>query len=392
MPPDVRDDLGEIVPGHARNLRHVAELPVMGAHSHFCGEVKGRVCVVIGLVDLVEKRRSLRGAACPDAMTDRAVGVEQRFPFGKRGGHFWARCIGGSGRCTGPKSAPRACQRGSAVQHQLLCLSWHRGTRHHARTAFSRQGLRAQSPRRHGLLPRRRNGSARPSLEVRRHADDSGRDPGRSHPDHRVHPVASKTGRHLLAARRVRARDRVPPPSAFTPKERTVIREHRTPQQVQRFLDSLPYNWEKPKATLRSFRGVITTGTAHCLEAAITSAAILEQHGYPPLMLSLEPAAKPDPVLYLFKQNGRWGTIARSREAGLHGRKPVFRSLRDLVLTYVEPYVDFTGRLTGYGVGTLSDLGDYDWRFSRKNVWKVEEYLLKMPHKKYHMSKRRYGQ
>src|SRR3989475_2559678 len=90
-------------------------------------------------------------------------------------------------------------------------------------------------------------------------------------------------------------------------------------------------------------------------------------------MLSLESADKLDHVLYLCKQNGRWGTIARSREAGLHGRKPVFRSLRDLVLTYVEPYVDFTGRLTGYGVGTLSDLGDYDWRFSRKNVWKVEE-------------------
>ena len=183
----------------------------------------------------------------------------------------------------------------------------------------------------------------------------------------------------------------MPPSSAFTPKEWAVIRKHRTPQQVQRLLDSLPYNWEKPKATLRSFRGVITTGTAHCLEAAITSAAILEQHGYPPLMLSLESADKLDHVLYLFKQNGRWGTIARSREAGLHGRKPVFRSVRDLVLTYVEPYVDFTGRLTGYGVGSLSDLGDYDWRLSWKNVWKVEQYLLKMPHKKYHMSERRYA-
>src|SRR5207249_4947228 len=147
----------------------------------------------------------------------------------------------------------------------------------------------------------------------------------------------------------------VPPArSAFTPKEWAVVQSYRTPLQVQRFLNSLRYNWEKPKATLRSFRGVITTGTAHCLEAAITAAAILEQHGYPPLMLSLESADKLDHVLYLFKQRGRWGTVARSREAGLHGRKPIFRSVRDLVLTYVEPYVDFTGRLTGYGVGTLS--------------------------------------
>ena len=184
----------------------------------------------------------------------------------------------------------------------------------------------------------------------------------------------------------------MPPPSAFTRKEWAVIQKHRTPQQVQRLIDSLPYNWEKPKETLRSFRGVVATGSAHCLEAAITSAVILEQHGYPPLMLSLESADKLDHVLYLFKQNGRWGAIARSREAGLHGRKPVFRTVRDLVLTYVEPYVDFTGRLTGYGVGNLGDLGNYDWRFSTRNVWKVEKYLLKMPHKKYHMSKRRYEQ
>jgi hypothetical protein len=204
--------------------------------------------------------------------------------------------------------------------------------------------------------------------------------------------VAPKAGRHLLAARRVLARNEIPPVSAFTRKERAVIQKHRTPEQVQQFLDSLPYNWEKPKETLRSFRGVIATGTAHCLEAAITAAAILERRGYPPLLLSLESADKLDHVLYLFKHNGRWGTIARSREAGLHGRKPVFRTVRDLVLSYVDPYVDFTGRLTGYGVGNLHDLGDYDWRFSPRNVWKVEKYLLKMPHKKYHMSKRRYEQ
>src|SRR2546428_13178569 len=107
-------------------------------------------------------------------------------------------------------------------------------------------------------------------------------------------------------------------------------------------------------------------------------------------MLSIESADKLDHVLYLFKQTGRWGTIARSREAGLHGRKPVFRSVRDLVLTYVEPYVDFTGRLTGYGVGNLYDLGHYDWRFSPRNIWEGEKDLFKMPPKKDRMSKRRY--
>ena len=181
-----------------------------------------------------------------------------------------------------------------------------------------------------------------------------------------------------------------PPREAFTPKEWAVIRAHRTPLAVQRFLNALPYNWEKPKETLRTFRGVIATGTAHCLEAALTAATILEQHGYPPLLLSLESADDLDHVLFVFRENGRWGTVARSRDAGLHGRKPVFRSVRDLALTYVDPYVDFTGRLEGYGVGNLYDLGRYDWRFSLKNAWKVERYLIDMPHTRYRMSEGRY--
>ncbi len=181
-----------------------------------------------------------------------------------------------------------------------------------------------------------------------------------------------------------------PPREAFTREEWAIVRAHRTPLAVQRFLNVLPYNWEKPKETLRTYRGVIAKWTAHCLEAALTAATILEQHGYPPLLLSLESADDLDHVLFLFREDGRWGTVARSRDAGLHGRKPVFRSVRDLVLTYVEPYVDFTGRLNGYGVGNLYDLGHYDWRFSRRNVSKVERYLIDMPHKKYRMSERRY--
>lgn len=181
-----------------------------------------------------------------------------------------------------------------------------------------------------------------------------------------------------------------PPRSAFTSQEWNVIQSHRTPLSVQRFLNALPYNYETRKETLRSFRTVIATGTAHCLEAAVTAAVILEQHGYTPKLLSLESVDLLDHVLFLFQENGRWGTVARSRDAGLHGRKPVFRSVRDLVLTYVDPYVDLTGRLKGYGVGNLYDLGNYDWRFSRKNVWKVERYLLDLPHKRYTMSQRRY--
>jgi hypothetical protein len=174
-----------------------------------------------------------------------------------------------------------------------------------------------------------------------------------------------------------------PPLTAFTSEERRVIHRLRTPIAVQRYLNALPYNTEPPpgRATLRSFRGVVRHGTAHCLEAALAAVVILEQHGYPPLVLSFESIDHLDHVIFVYQRRGRWGSIARSRDPGLHGRKPVFRTARDLALSYVDPYVDFTGRVTGYAVVDLRLLGDYDWRLSDRNVWKVERVLLDYPHR-----------
>jgi hypothetical protein len=171
---------------------------------------------------------------------------------------------------------------------------------------------------------------------------------------------------------------------AFTPAERRIIRRHRTPAAVQGYLNRLPYNTEPPPggATLRSFRGVARHGTAHCMEAALAAAVILEQHGYPPLILSFESIDELDHVLFVYQHRGRWGSVARSRDPGLHGRKPVFRTARALALSYVDPYVDYHGRVTGYTVVDLRTLlGDYDWRLSDKNVWKAERVLLDAPHR-----------
>ena len=177
----------------------------------------------------------------------------------------------------------------------------------------------------------------------------------------------------------------------FTPKERRIIESHPTPEKVQRFLRELPYNWEKEGDTLRSFREVVRLNTAHCLEAALAAAAILEQHGYPPLVVSFESKDLVDHVIFVFRRRGRWGSVARSRDAGLHGRKPVFRTVRDLVWSYFDPYVDFTGRITGYQLVNLNVLGRYDWRLATTNVWKVENYLLEIPHRKLRSSNRRYA-
>ena len=174
-----------------------------------------------------------------------------------------------------------------------------------------------------------------------------------------------------------------PPRSAFRPAERRLISRLRTPGDVQRWLNALPYNTEPApgRATLRSFRGVVAHGTVHCLEAAVSAAVVLEQHGYPPLVLSFESIDELDHVLFVYRAKGRWGSVARSRDPGLHGRRPVFPTARALAMSYFDPYIDFTGRITGYAVVDLRELGAYDWRLSERNVWKVERLLLDWPHR-----------
>src|SRR5262249_10874680 len=172
--------------------------------------------------------------------------------------------------------------------------------------------------------------------------------------------------------------------SVLSARERRLIARLRTPAQVQLFLNRLPYN-EEPhgRATLRSSRGVVRHGSAHCLEAALFAATVLDAHGYPPLVLSFESIDDLDHVIFVYKRRGRWGSVARSRDPGLHGRKPVFATPRALALSYFDPYIDLSGRLTGYAVLNLDDvMGDYDWRLSGTNVWKVERVLLDYRHRR----------
>ncbi|MGE3955796.1 MAG: hypothetical protein AB7H96_03685 [Vicinamibacterales bacterium] len=178
----------------------------------------------------------------------------------------------------------------------------------------------------------------------------------------------------------------------FTPRERRLIARLKTPALVQSYLNRLPYNYERHGETLRGFRGVVRHGQAHCLEAALFAATVLEQHGFPPLVISFESADKLDHVIYVYREQGRWGSIARSRDPGLNGRLPVFRSARALAASYVDPYVDHTGRVLGFAVVHVAEqMGDYDWRLSVRNVWKVEQMLIDYPHQRLGMSNARYG-
>ena len=177
----------------------------------------------------------------------------------------------------------------------------------------------------------------------------------------------------------------------FTRAERALIARLNTPSKVQRWLNRLRYNTEKHGETQRSFRLVARLKTAHCMEAALFAAVVLEQHGYPPLVMSLESKDWLDHVIFVYRHETGWGSVARSRDPGLHGRKPRFRSPRALAKSYYDGYVDYTGRLRGFGVVNLAEaMGSYDWRLSEKNLWKVEQMLIDLPHKKITSSDKRF--
>ena len=184
--------------------------------------------------------------------------------------------------------------------------------------------------------------------------------------------------------------DRASPPALpLLANERRLIARLRTPAAVQRWLNALPYNVERGGETLRGFRGVVREGTAHCLEAALSAAVILEQHRYPPLVLSFESIDLLDHVIFVYRGPHGWGSVARSRDPGLHGRKPMFATPRALALSYLEGYIDFTGRIKAYAVVDLRVLGSYDWRLGSGNLWKVERLLLEWPHRRIASSDRR---
>jgi len=174
----------------------------------------------------------------------------------------------------------------------------------------------------------------------------------------------------------------------FNRAERAVLEKHRTPLQVQRWLRSLPYNWRDD--TLWTFRNVVRHQSANCIEAAISAATMMEQRGDPPLLLDLESEDGLDHVLFLYRRPGGWGSIGKSRDVGLHGRRAVFRTVRDLAFSYVDPYVDGSGRIVGYGVADLRELTSVDWRLSDRNVPAVERHLIDMPHTQLSVSDRRH--
>jgi hypothetical protein len=166
--------------------------------------------------------------------------------------------------------------------------------------------------------------------------------------------------------------------------ERSELRQLRTPEKIQRFLDcTIGYNKEHEGETCRSPRRVLRDRIAHCMEGALLAAAALRVNGYPPLLLDLEAVHDDDHVLAIFQERGRWGAIAKSNYSGLRFREPVYRGLRELVMSYFEHYYNPKGEKTLRRYSRPVNLARFDrigWMTAEEDVWAIPEYLMEVSH------------
>ncbi len=166
----------------------------------------------------------------------------------------------------------------------------------------------------------------------------------------------------------------------FTSVELRALRALKTPSGVQRFLDDLPYHLA---STSWSPRLVLRERTAHCLEGAIFGAAALRVLGYPPLVWDLEADHDTDHVLAVYRERGHWGAIASSNYAGCRGREPVYRSLRELAMSYFNDYFNLRGQRSLRRFSRPVDLSRFDdrgWMTHEGSVWFIAEHLCEIPH------------
>jgi hypothetical protein len=170
-------------------------------------------------------------------------------------------------------------------------------------------------------------------------------------------------------------------PGEFSPSELRALRALKSPAGIQRFLDDMPYHLA---GTAWSPRNVLGEKTAHCLEGAIFAAAALRVLGFPPLIFDLEADQDTDHVLAVFKLRGHWGAIAKSNFAGCRYREPVYRTLRELALSYFNTYFNLRGERTLRRYSQPVNLARFDdrhWMTAAKGVWFIAEYLCDIPHR-----------
>jgi hypothetical protein len=169
----------------------------------------------------------------------------------------------------------------------------------------------------------------------------------------------------------------------LTRSEIRQLRQLDSPAKIQAFLDSLPYNYDTNPHTCFSPRLVLRHGRAHCLEGALLAAAAFRAAGRPPLLVDLAAVRDDDHVLAVFREGRCWGAVAKSSYSGLRYRDPVYRTLRELVMSYFPHYYNLRGEKTLRAYSRPVNLARFDrlgWMSSEEDVWYIPEYLTGIPH------------
>jgi hypothetical protein len=168
--------------------------------------------------------------------------------------------------------------------------------------------------------------------------------------------------------------------NSLTPAEERKLRSLKTPHGIQRFLDEMPYHLAD---TAWSPRRVLKENTAHCFEGATLAAAALRANGYPPLVFDLEAEQDTDHVVAIYRIKGHWGAIAKSNYTGCRYREPVYRTLRELALSYFDVYFNLRRERslrTFSRPVNLSRFDPRDWMTTDEHLWFIAEYLFTVRH------------
>jgi hypothetical protein len=186
-----------------------------------------------------------------------------------------------------------------------------------------------------------------------------------------------KTGSPKNAASKKAARRET---FGLSPESLRTLRALKTPAQIQKFIDGITYQYAdtagSPERVLRERKG-------HCMEGALVAAAAFRVHGHPPLLMDLEAVRDDDHVIALYRERGLWGGVAKSNFAGLRFRAPVYRTMRELAISYFEHYYNLRGERTlrAYSAPVnLARLDDRNWMTAEEDVWCVPELLIEARH------------
>jgi hypothetical protein len=170
----------------------------------------------------------------------------------------------------------------------------------------------------------------------------------------------------------------------LTSAEEKIFKKLSTPQKVQDYLDTLPFNFEEGGETLMSPRRVLKAGKAHCLEGAMLAAAAFLYHGRPPLLVDFKTVpTDEDHVVTLFKDGGLWGAVSKTNHGILRFRDPVYRTLRELAMSYFHEYYDFNNgqkTMTSYSKSINLNRFGHAWLTRETDWWELDKIIEREKH------------